>query len=605
MFTHCADRTSIGRRRRGAVAVFTLVMLVVILGFAALTVDVGAMYNARADLQNAADSAAMAAASQLSNFSSGDPVELARNTAIDYVKKNKVLNKQVTLDPQNDVVFLRATYNAGTNKFTFTPSNSLPDAVHVNVRLAGDSPNGPLSLFFANIFGKTSTNVSASATAMMVPRDIAMVVDLSASHNDDSELRHYKETEINLWDLWNNLPGGYADAISTWDPAQIPANWKLPDGSAPQAAGPAWGAMKSLGFGTETVDSNYDPVNDPGLAYLPYQQKWVNATLSTYLTAQGYNASEVNAIMQNNGSDSSTVYPLRVATALGLAYWNSGIAAGRWSTHGQPAGNGNTTISSSEMVWAEQIMGRSVNESKTLWQDYISNYVMSTNTYMYDENSAFRYRFGIKTFVNYLLEDQPQNDETPEFATTPEYPMQSVRDGVQHMMDVITQLATDDQVSLEVYGTTAKHELDLSNDFQAVAAKVKTYQAGHYDRNTNMGGGIAKAIAELSSSRARSTTRKIIVLYTDGIANVDASGHSSVSGAESYALQQATIAASKGFKVYAVSVGSAPNIALMDQIAAVGKGVHYHAEGTIQQYSAQLDEIFNTLGAARSISLVE
>ena len=38
-------------------------MLTVLLGFAALTVDVGAMYNARAQLQRSADSAALAAMS--------------------------------------------------------------------------------------------------------------------------------------------------------------------------------------------------------------------------------------------------------------------------------------------------------------------------------------------------------------------------------------------------------------------------------------------------------------------------------------------------------------------------------------------------------------
>ena len=56
-------RSNPSTRRRGVVAVFALVMLVVLLGFAALTIDVGAMYNTRADLQHAADAAALAGAS--------------------------------------------------------------------------------------------------------------------------------------------------------------------------------------------------------------------------------------------------------------------------------------------------------------------------------------------------------------------------------------------------------------------------------------------------------------------------------------------------------------------------------------------------------------
>ncbi|MDO8629496.1 MAG: pilus assembly protein TadG-related protein, partial [Phycisphaerales bacterium] len=46
-------------------AVLTLVMLVVLIGFASLTLDVGALYNTRADLQDAADAAALAGGSAL------------------------------------------------------------------------------------------------------------------------------------------------------------------------------------------------------------------------------------------------------------------------------------------------------------------------------------------------------------------------------------------------------------------------------------------------------------------------------------------------------------------------------------------------------------
>ena len=52
-------------RRRGAVVAFALVMMIVLVGFASLTLDVGAIYNTRADLQNAADAAALAGASVL------------------------------------------------------------------------------------------------------------------------------------------------------------------------------------------------------------------------------------------------------------------------------------------------------------------------------------------------------------------------------------------------------------------------------------------------------------------------------------------------------------------------------------------------------------
>jgi Flp pilus assembly protein TadG len=585
-------------RRRGVTAVLVVVALVVLLGFASLTVDVGAMYNARNDLQRAADSAALAAAARLGDFEQGDPVVLARAEAGAYTQMNEVLGRTMTLDSNADVTFLRADYNQAANTYTFTPTEVMPDAVRVRVRMTEGSPNGPLPLFFAGIFGILSTDVSASATASVIPRDIAIAADLSASHNDDSELQHYQSTSINLYDVWNALPGGANEDGSVWNPAEVPADLA-------QAAGPGWGYMKKMGYGTMNIDSAYNPVADTGLVRLAYAQSWSNAQLTTYLTNQGYNSAECTAIMTNSASDSSTVYPLRVSVALGLATWNSGIAGGRWSTHGQPAGNGNTAISASETVWAEQIMGRSLSSSATIWTDYINNYVRQSSTEMYAANANFRYRYGVKTFANYLLEFRPQNNQTPELANTPTQPMQAVKDSVRHLMDVLVGLGTEDHVSLEVYGQTARHEINLTNNFYQVSDRLNQMQAAHYDRNTNMGGGIQRAIEELSSVRARSTSRKTIIVLTDGLANVTETGAFSYSGGAAYALQKAQEAADMGFRIFAVSVGTEPDLNLMNQIAEIGTGEHFHAEGSIEQYSAQLDSIFATLGGRRPIQLVE
>lgn len=592
-------------RRRGVTVVLVVMALVVLMGFAALSVDVGAMYNARNDLQRAADSAALAAAARLGDVEQGDPVALARAEAGAYTQMNEVLGRTMTLDSNADVTFLRADYNQAANAYTFTPTEVMPDAVRVRVRMTEGSPNGPLPLFFAGVFGILSTDVSASATATVVPRDIAIAADLSASHTDDSELQHYQSTTINLYDVWNALPGGAFEIGSVWDQAAIPPSWIDEHGFAAQAAGPAWGYMEKMGYGTMNIDSAYSPVTDPGLVRLAYAQSWSNAQLTTYLTNQGYNAAERTAIMTNSVSDSSTVYPLRVAVAMGLATWNSGVAGGRWSTVGQPAGDGNTSISTSETVWAKQLMGRSLASSATIWTDYINNYMRQTGNEMYAANANFRYRYGVKTFANYLLESRPQNNQTPELANTPAQPMQAVKDSVRHLMDVLVGLDTEDHVSLEVYGQTARHEINLTNNFYQVSDRLNQMQAAHYDRNTNMGGGIQRAMEELSSVRARSTSRKTIILLTDGLANVTATGAFSYSGGAAYALQKAQEAADRGFRIFAVSVGTEPDLNLMDQIAEIGHGEHFHAEGSIEQYSAQLDSIFATLGGRRPIQLVE
>src|SRR5688572_11238418 len=51
-----------GSRRRGTVIPFTGICMLMILGFAALTIDSGRLYVAKGELQNTADAAALAAA---------------------------------------------------------------------------------------------------------------------------------------------------------------------------------------------------------------------------------------------------------------------------------------------------------------------------------------------------------------------------------------------------------------------------------------------------------------------------------------------------------------------------------------------------------------
>lgn len=169
-------------RRRAAAAVVVVLMIPVLLGFAALTVDVGVMYSTRADLQRSADAGALAAASAYSRLtaaSAADRLAASRATGLGFVETNKVLGSAVTLDTATDILFGKATFNASGTELTFTPGESDPNAVRITVRKTSDSPNGPLDLFFAGIFGVRHTDVSASAMAGFFPPKFANVVPLS------------------------------------------------------------------------------------------------------------------------------------------------------------------------------------------------------------------------------------------------------------------------------------------------------------------------------------------------------------------------------------------------------------------------------------------
>ena len=63
---------------RGATAVVFALLLVPVLGFAAIAVDVGSLYAERARLQVAADAAAIAVAQDCSRGSCGDMLATAR-----------------------------------------------------------------------------------------------------------------------------------------------------------------------------------------------------------------------------------------------------------------------------------------------------------------------------------------------------------------------------------------------------------------------------------------------------------------------------------------------------------------------------------------------
>lgn len=163
------------RRRRATTVILVLVTLPVILGFGALAVDVGVLYGTRADLQNAADAAALAGVSALTTaemmqvrMAAGELTSV-RNVAMQEVQSIAELNdsfgaSQTAVEPR-DVAIGWIDLGSATSPLQtgFAPAAS--NAVHVTVRRSEDSVNGPVHLFFAPIFGKRFGNVSASAVA--------------------------------------------------------------------------------------------------------------------------------------------------------------------------------------------------------------------------------------------------------------------------------------------------------------------------------------------------------------------------------------------------------------------------------------------------------
>ena len=72
-----------------------IVLSTVLIGSAALSIDVGMMYMTRAELQNAADAAAMAAASELGLHGGTQAMIEARRVGVEYAEMNQVHGEEI------------------------------------------------------------------------------------------------------------------------------------------------------------------------------------------------------------------------------------------------------------------------------------------------------------------------------------------------------------------------------------------------------------------------------------------------------------------------------------------------------------------------------
>lgn len=127
---------------RGAVAVITAFSLVILLGFAALAIDVGMLYQERAELQSGADASALA---------------IAQDCAVARAACDTPTDTAQTLANANTKDGAAAVAEAIVNKAEQS----------VDVRLAtGDETGvGSLSLAFARVLGHNSATVGASSGA--------------------------------------------------------------------------------------------------------------------------------------------------------------------------------------------------------------------------------------------------------------------------------------------------------------------------------------------------------------------------------------------------------------------------------------------------------
>ncbi len=601
-------------RRRAVVAVQVGVTLTVMLGMVALAVDIGALYTAQAELQVSADAAALAGAAELAG--DGDVQAAAIDAADHYAGLNKILGLTPKIYPE-DVKFGQAVLG-DDDRFHFEEHPDRWDAIHVTLQhLDYEDPNAPpgvsVPLTFAPVLGFSYQTLKAEAAAVLVPRDIAVVIDLSRSMLYDSSLMD-----------WNRGDGGYANARDVW----CTLDWNVPEPSKPYIpasastidqteyegySGPAYGYMTS--WGDPLTPGLYSASSDSGMWYIRRYYTTNESALDSKLAATGYNNSEIESLCYSGNDSDWGAFRNRCGVLLGLAEWRSGITDGGTPPAFPGGGDGDSKVEDWEVTWAaapDYAVGWD-------WKDFI-HYQQGNGSYV-----TFRYYYGPKSLVNFLCMDAPYYEDGGQLSTilwrTPQQPLRAVKDAVYALTEAIYDQDSLDRMSLELYTGHGWHAEDLSENIWNPSNKLYLYQAGHNDLYTNIGGGLFQAIHHLQyGENARSAAAKVIVLMSDGVPNRrdDRSSLADIdeldppennpeywSNNSEYAEDMARIAAKNNMRIYTVSVGYGADENLMAEIAELANGEHFHAEGNPLEYHAELQDIFRKLGGKRPVTLIE
>jgi len=263
-----------GGQRRGAVAPLAAVLMIPLLGAAALAVDLSYAKSVRSDLQNVADAAALAGAGKLQDLfvqynapgqtqpdsivstATGTTAGSPRKTAQQVAYLNKAGGVFITV-PDADVTFgyLDAQGNYST---TYT---GFPNTISVTTR-RDSTANGALPLFFANVFGIGTQTLMANARATIYTGDITSLKAIPGIDSHILPVALDVKTWTNFYQTGQSRDGntyygsnGLPQLQVYPDPGNAPGQFGLLDIGPPHNDVPAF--RNWIDDGTTPNDINY------------------------------------------------------------------------------------------------------------------------------------------------------------------------------------------------------------------------------------------------------------------------------------------------------------------------------------------------------------
>jgi Flp pilus assembly protein TadG len=314
------------RAERGAMAVMVALLLPVIMGLAGLVLDVGSWYVTKAQLQNAADAAALAGAGYLP----GSPASAA-SAARTY-----------------------AAYNvSGATVTSVTPYNGDSTQIQVTVSKTG-------SASFSSILGITSPTITATAVAQSVQSEGSdgFIYAGSTACNAISITSSGKVTATSLWSNGGFSVSGNSNSVSVTDtvdagnsscsfPSQLNppgatnvgtyTGWPVPLPTAAQGNLPSSCSSASIIISSSSWTTSNPPgiycttgtisiVNSGGLTLSGYEFVSENTSPYAILVISSGNLT-LSGYCPSSCSSGSTPQTLFYATVGGIYFSNSGNSA--------------------------------------------------------------------------------------------------------------------------------------------------------------------------------------------------------------------------------------------------------------------------------------
>lgn len=557
--------------RKGVILVLSALVIVVMLIMAAFAIDIGFIVLTKAQLQNAADAATLAAVLEMGNKVEtpdwDDIKKQATAQAIKVARMNRAAGRPVDV-PEVDVIFGRRL----NGSIVWSPPNPPYNSVKVITRRDDENPDsnrGKLRLHVARIIGHDFAKVTATSRAFVNIRDLVFVIDKSGSMRSDTERRPtYFGNNAGMYGGGEGLQKIYDDLFG--------------DGSS-GSGGPAPGLVMQHPAAAGTPHNEKKDTASKLAASFPGYKNLYDWTLN-------------NDLFDNSKTGSQLSEAEFFDQEFPAADLPSGLPDEHWR-HWKWQAYANAVFERPSANVATHDGGRSHDlEGYIGYESYVTFLIHQGLLPAYKSQRIEPYHPGNNPRRLYPLAkvgDQWKTDGEPLVRI---YPLHNVRVATMKGIQAIEELSTPGSIALDKvgyvsYGTIANVEMDLTDDLdraENAAANLALGAHGRANGWTNIQMGIKMARKVLTEGTAqRPHATKVMVVLSDGIPTVfdDAGEVRNGSKGRTNAVNQAQLAADSGIKIHTIAMGRGADRDLMEKIAELGKGQAYiiGADGNINE----------------------